>query len=99
MGMFEDVGVCYREQGVLCTDGECGHCLYILNRLQFVFNREMMETALRANGWTNGWAGDDWVSQSMNADRGGMELKEAFEAMLYGKNLIGKDVKNCWKTA
>ena len=65
----------------------------------FCFTEEMMVTALKANGWCTGWAGDDWVSPFMNADRGGITLQKAFESMLYNKNLIGNDVKNCWKSA
>jgi len=65
----------------------------------FCFTQEMMVTALEANGWSTGWAGNDWVSPFMNADRGGLTLQEAFESMLYNKNLIGNDVKNCWKSA
>lgn len=37
----------------------------------FQFTEEDMVNALRANGWANGWAGDDWVSPFMDADKGG----------------------------
>lgn len=27
--MYEEIGVCYREQGIPCTDGKCGRCLHV----------------------------------------------------------------------
>lgn len=65
----------------------------------FQFTEEDMVNALRANGWANGWAGDDWVSPFMNADKGGYTLQEAFHSLLYGKNLVPTDTKKFWKSA
>ncbi len=64
--------------------------------MKFTFTEAMMVTALEANGWSTGWAGDDWVSPSMNADRGGLSLKDAFEALLRSKNLAGWGLAGCW---
>lgn len=64
--------------------------------MKFSFTEEMMIDALKANGWGYGWAGDDWVSSTMNADHGGLTLKEAFAALLFSSNLIPNDVSNCW---
>lgn len=64
--------------------------------MKFSFTEDMMVIALKANGWGYGWAGNDWVSPSMNADRGGLTLKDAFESLLFSSNLIPKDVSNCW---
>ena len=67
--------------------------------LIFQFTEEDMVNALRANGWANGWAGDDWVSPFMNADKGGYTLQEAFHSLLYNKNLVPTDTKKFWKSA
>lgn len=65
----------------------------------FQFTEEDMKIALRANGWANGWAGDDWVSPFMNADKGGLTLQEAFHSLLYSKNIVPTDTKKFWKSA
>ena len=61
------------------------------------FNEEDMIVALRANGWTTGWAGSDWVGPFMNADRGGYTLQTAFHALMYGKNLVPTNTERFWK--
>lgn len=57
----------------------------------------MIETALEANGWSTGWAGDDWVPPGANPDRGGMSMQDAFEALLRTSNLAGWGLAGCWK--
>lgn len=56
----------------------------------FNFNEEMMKIALKANGWSIGWADWDWIAPGVNPDRGGVDLKDAFFQLLMGKNLVGK---------
>lgn len=64
----------------------------------FQFTEEDMVNALRANGWENGWAGDDWVGPFMNADKGGLTLQEAFHSLLYNKNLVPTNTERFWKS-
>lgn len=67
------------------------------DKLTFCFNDEMIDTALRANGWSEGWNDEYWVHESYeSADYGGARKKEAFVKMLYDKNLIPKNVEMCW---
>ena len=66
--------------------------------ISFTFDEEMIETALRANGWYGHWHPDNWVhSSSKNPDWGGMSKKQAFEQLLYESNLIPRDKnEKCW---
>jgi len=68
-----------------------------MNKLIFEFSEEMMTIALLANGWTEGWKSGDWVGPDMNADYGGYSLKEAFGRLLLNKNLVGRNLNECWK--
>lgn len=67
------------------------------NKLSFCFSDEMIETALIANGWSEGWYGGMWVHESQNADYGHCSKKEAFAKLLYDKNLSSKNVEMCWR--
>ena len=45
------------------------------NKLTFCFSDEMIDTALRANGWSEGWTDEYWVHESNEyADYGGYFL-------------------------
>lgn len=63
----------------------------------FTFDDDMIDTALRANGWYDLWHPDNWVHESAtNPDWAGISKKDAFEQLLYKSNLIPKDVEKCW---
>ena len=67
------------------------------NKLTFCFSDEMIDTALRANGWSEGWTDEYWVHESNEyADHATDSKKQAFAKMLYDKNLIPKNVEMCW---
>ena len=65
--------------------------------LTFCFDDEMIETALKANGWNAGWNSGDWVHNSENADYVSYSKEEAFAKLLYKSNLVPKNVEGCWK--
>ena len=66
--------------------------------ISFTFDDEMIDVALRANGWYDHWHSDNWVpASSKNPDWGGMSKKKAFESLLHSKNLIPRDKnEKCW---
>ena len=69
------------------------------NKLTFCFDEEMIEDALIANYWENGWNSEMWVHKSHNADYVSYSKKEAFAELLYKCNLISgpENVEECWK--
>ena len=67
------------------------------NKLTFCFDEEMIETALIANGWENGWNSEMWVHKSENVDYVSYSKKEAFAKLLYKCNLVPENVEECWK--
>ncbi len=63
----------------------------------FSINEQMIETALRANGWNDLWDSDNWVHESaINPDNAGVSKKRAFEILLRECNLIPLNVEQCW---
>ena len=36
--------------------------------IKFVFDEEMIDDALKANGWNAGWNSDEWSHKDDNAD-------------------------------
>jgi hypothetical protein len=55
----------------------------------FIFTKEMMEFALRTNGWHTMWNEDNWIKkESTNPDWGGMPLTTAFNKLLKEHNFI-----------
>lgn len=63
----------------------------------FSFNEQMIETALRANGWNDLWHPNNWVHESAtNPDWAGVSKKEAFETLLRKSNLIPRNVDKFW---
>ena len=63
----------------------------------FSFNEQMIETALRANGWNYLWHPNNWVHESAtNPDWAGVSKKEAFETLLRKSNLIPRNVDKFW---
>ena len=48
------------------------------NKLTFCFDEEMIEDALIANYWENGWNSEMWTHKSQNADYVSLSKKEAF---------------------
>lgn len=64
----------------------------------FQFDNEMIQKALKANGWYNHWHPDNWVHESdRNPDWNGTNMKDAFERLLRSKNLIPSNIETCWK--
>ena len=56
----------------------------------FVFNEDMMENALRFNGWHESASFDkQWVHETWNAENQGISMPKAFMHLLKAKNLIG----------
>jgi len=66
--------------------------------MSFSFDDEMIDVALRANGWSDLWNPDNWVHDSHeNKDWSGVSKREAFEILLCSKNLIPRDKnEKCW---
>lgn len=69
---------------------------------QFTFSEEDLKIALRANGWSVGWGGEDfpggdWLAPCTNADHGSVSFKKAVESLFYNKNLTPKDMEQFWK--
>lgn len=66
----------------------------------FSFNEQMIEDALRANGWNDLWNADNWVHESAsNPDWAGVSKKQAFETLLRNNNLMFLKPRNtdkCW---
>jgi hypothetical protein len=63
----------------------------------FSFNEQIIETALRANGWNDLWHPNNWVHESAtNPDWAGVSKKEAFETLLRKSNLISRNVDKFW---
>ena len=53
----------------------------------YCFTEQDIIDALEANGWYVSWGGE-WVHESWSKrDNGGMNLREAFEALLRKSNL------------
>ena len=47
--------------------------------MKFTFDEEMIDTALRSNGWSDLWHPDHWVHESAtNPDWAGVSRKQAF---------------------
>lgn len=64
----------------------------------FSINEQMIDSALRANGWNDLWHPDNWVHESSsNPDLAGVSKKEAFEILLRKCNLIPYNVEQCWR--
>lgn len=65
--------------------------------MKFTIDEQMIENALRANGWNDLWHPDNWVHESSNnPDWAGVSKKKAFETLLRKNNLISRNVDNCW---
>lgn len=65
--------------------------------MTFTINEQMIETALRANGWNDLWHLNNWVHESTShPDWAGVSKKEAFETLLRKNNLISQNVDKCW---
>jgi hypothetical protein len=65
--------------------------------VNFKFDDEMIDAALKANGWNDLWHPDNWVHESSeNPDWSGVSKKRAFEILLMKKNLIPRNVDKCW---
>ena len=65
--------------------------------MKFTFNEEMIDNALRANGWKDLWHPDNWVHESANnPDWAGVSKKQAFEILLRKSNLVPKNVEEFW---
>ena len=64
--------------------------------IKFIFDEEMIDTALMANGWSVGWYPTDWCHERDDPDYVSYSKKEAFTKLLNECNLIPRDVENCW---
>ena len=65
--------------------------------IKFVFDEEMIDDALKANGWSAGWNSNEWSHEDENADYCSYTTKEAFTKLLNKCNLIPRNVENCWE--
>ena len=63
----------------------------------FQFDEEMIETCLKANGWTYGWQKGRWVNKGINPDYCDYSMKEAFSIHLKSVNLYGTEFERGWK--
>lgn len=55
----------------------------------YVFNKDAMIAALKANGWHTLWHEENWVPPNApNPDWAGVDIWTAFETLLKSKNLI-----------
>ena len=68
-----------------------------MREMNFTFTEEDMIIALKANGWSTGWIDTDWIDPCLNPDYAGVNLKTAFENLLYNKNLISNKTDKYWK--
>lgn len=60
--------------------------------MKFTFDDEMIEIALRANGYTTAWHDENWIHESSsNPDWSGMSREMAFEKLLHSKNLVPRN--------
>ena len=65
--------------------------------MKFTFDEEMIDSALRTNGWSDFWHPDNWVHESAsNPDWAGVSKKQAFEILLNKLNLISEKVDKYW---
>lgn len=55
--------------------------------LMYIFNEKQIIDALEANGFVIGYGGE-WIPPNQRNDRGGMELKSAFEYLLRERNIL-----------
>ena len=54
----------------------------------YTFSQEQIEIALKANGWHQLWADDNWVHKDdKNPDYSGVDLITAFKVLLREANL------------
>lgn len=60
--------------------------------MNLVITKEMMEEALKANGWNQCWTSSDWVHEDWVDQDHGIDLKTAFAVLLQQSNILS--IKN-----
>jgi len=64
----------------------CSKECKVIEDTTFIFTQEMMETALKANGWHE-WYGKTWRRDTQQSDMGVSTLKQAFGSLLRENNI------------